>query len=726
MSDKLYINDNQLNGYLPYSQNCYAMTNWALYQFLSKCTDSDTFTNMGKGFTQPLDFVNFIRVYPYNIIDYTYTLSTVYLFIGNTGIGIDTSTAKYPTIIGTCKRKIHITKTFTNVFGSTSKFNQVYPYVQVDCYLPYVGFVTLDINELRTSNNTLKVDLVIDALSGYGVYSISKYDTTTQSWYVFYTTQTNFATDIAIGGTNGALQAQKIYNNTMQTTIGVATTLTSGAFGSRYGMSRGLSSVVEGIVGSVTNNQENVISRGSNGNFPTSFNNPHSIYFIVKTKKVSDYDSFKSVYGKPLNKSINLSTLEGMTFVPNPKLEIPNITSNEYEELISLMQNGIILSQALDKVEVSNVSINGTYYVKDNSLKVSDVSISGSYMFFPQLEVSDVSISGIYMLFPQLEVSDVSISGSYMFTYQVQVSDVSISGSYEIIDTSLNISDVSLSGTYLVYDNDKINVSNVTLSGSYVYYPQVIVSKVKLSGSYDVAKISVSNVKLSGTYKIYTPSTYTLSFFRYVNESLYDLKSFTIDAGTTIYPSIYANAYVPSPYELSSYSPTSSFVMNSNQTIRGYYVNHKLIVSNVKLSGSYKLSKIVVSNVKLSGSYEKNIDQPIMDYEEDTSSNRYKVYIRNPNSIKVTSYRSGSDITTTSVNVYANSFTYFFVDMYSSVDRTYECYFTDTNGRTSFTTTLTIPKDNKVRVTNVNLSGKYTIKKVIVTNVKISGTYKTK
>ena len=747
MSNELYVNDYNINGYLPPSQYPIAMSSSSLGYFLGKCTKSDFFKDIGNGFTQGLNFVNFIRVYPYNVMDTQYTETDVPIPIGNTSVTISQDTT-LKRIVGTTKSKLHITKEFT-IIKDITKFYESYPYTQVDCYLPYVGFTSLDINELKASNGKIKVDLVIDIVSGSGIYSISRYDTSLNGYYVFYTCTTNFATDVSIGGANSTEINKKLFNSTAQLGIMIGTTALSFASFSAGMTGVGMYSAFKGLqqggnlLGTLPETmQQTLISRGQNGNFPSSINNPHAIYFIIKTRKINDYDSFKSVYGKPLNQSVNLSTLEGITFIPNPKLEIPNITSNEYEELISLMQNGIILSQAFDKLEVSNVSINGTYYVKDNSLKVSDVSISGSYMFFPQLEVSDVSISGSYMFFPQLKVSDVSISGSYMFFPQLEVSDVSISGSYEIQDTSLNISDVSLSGTYLVYDSDKINVSNVTLSGSYEYYPQVIVSNVKLSGSYDVAKISVSNVKLSGsydvakisvsnvklsgTYKVYTPSSYTLNFFRYVNGSLYDLKTFTIDAGTTIYPSIYANAYVPSPYELSSYSPTSSFVMNSNQTIRGYYTNHKLIVSNVKLSGSYELSKIVVSSVKLSGSYEKNIDQPIMDYEEDTSSNRYKVYIRNPNSIKVTSYRSGSDITTTSVNIYANSFTYFFVDMYSSVDRTYECYFTDTSGRTSITTTLNIPKDNKVRVTNVSLSGKYTIKKVIISNVKISGTYKTK
>ena len=577
MSDKLYINDNQLNGYLPYSQNCYAMTNWALYQFLSKCTDSDTFTNMGKGFTQPLDFVNFIRVYPYNIIDYTYTLSTVYLFIGNTGIGIDTSTAKYPTIIGTCKRKIHITKTFTNVFGSTSKFNQVYPYVQVDCYLPYVGFVKLDINELRTSNNTIKVDLVIDALSGYGVYSISKYDITTQSWYVFYTTQTNFATDIAIGGTNGALQAQKVYNNTMQTTIGIATALTGGAFGSRYGMTRGLASTVEGIVGSVTNNQENVISRGSNGNFPTSFNNPHAIYFIVKTKKVSDYDSFKSVYGKPLNESVALNNLKGMTYIPNPKIEIPNITSNEYEELVTLMQNGIILSKLLI---VDNVKLKGTYKLKDK-IKVSNVKLYGNYDEW-KIKLSNVILNGTYRLIDKIIVSNVAMLGTYD-EFKVKLSNIKLKGTYNLLD-KLIVTNVKLKG---LYDEYKVKVNNIKLNGTYLLQPKIEVSNVALSGSYDEYKIKISNVALSGIYNIMHNievsnvalkgtyeqeiSNYTLTINFYKDSSLYNTITQEYASGTTISPASIATEYLPTDYEVDTTEPTSDFVINEDTTLSVYY-----------------------------------------------------------------------------------------------------------------------------------------------------------
>ncbi len=343
MSNELYINDNQLNGFLPYSQNCYAMTNWALYLFLSQCTSSDIFKNIGNGFTQPLEYINFIRVFPYNVIDYTYTLSTISLFVGNTAVNIDRTTATHPTIIGTCKRKIHITKEFTDLFGSATRFNQCYPYVQVDCYLPYVGFVSLDINELRQGGNYIKVDLVIDVLTGSGVYSISRYDMTNKSWCVFYTTQTNFGTDISIGGTNSALQSQKIFNNHMQTAIGLTSTMVSGMTGSAYGMARGISQTIDSIVSSVYNNQQTVISRGTNGSFPTSFNNPHAIYFIVKTKKVNDYDSFKPYYGKPLNKKKTLSTLKGITFIPNPKIEIDNITKEEFDLLNQNMIDGVIL-----------------------------------------------------------------------------------------------------------------------------------------------------------------------------------------------------------------------------------------------------------------------------------------------------------------------------------------------------------------------------------------------
>ena len=333
----LTVNDNSINGMAPVATHSYVgLSSDGIKTFVQQCLSDNFWDNVSKGFTQPLDFVNYIRVFPYNVVD-TLSTTSMDIKVGNLTYRIDSG--KY----GPCKSKIHITKHFQNIFGSTTRFNQAYPYVQVDCYLPYVGFINLDINELRDSGDYIKVDLVIDVLSGYGIYSISRFNKDINEWFVFYTTQTNFGTEIPVGGTNTATQAQKIFNNITQSLIGMGTTAIGAATGNAFAISGGIATTAGGLVDSVNNANETVISRGTNGNYPTSFNNPHAIYFIVRKKKVNDYDSFKSFYGKPLNQKKALSELNGITFIPNPKITIDNITKEEVDLLNARMKDGIIL-----------------------------------------------------------------------------------------------------------------------------------------------------------------------------------------------------------------------------------------------------------------------------------------------------------------------------------------------------------------------------------------------
>ncbi len=347
-TDVLNTNDYALNGYLPPSQYTMAMTSSSLGYFLGQCTSQDFFKNLGNGFTQGLNFVNFVRVYPYNVMADEYT-SSVAIPIGNTSVTITLDRA-LKRRVGTTKNKIHIVKYFTNYYGSVTRFNQCSPYVSVDCYLPFVGFVTLDMRELRESGNMIKVDLVIDVVSGNGVYSICRYDMNVKGWVVFYTTQTNFATNVAIGGTNATEQDKALFNTITQLGITAGTTaltgmaLSSGL--SMLGTGMAISGIQTGVstLTSIPNAmEERVITRGTNGNFPSSINNPHAIYFIIKTKKVSDYDSFKPYYGKPLNQKKTLSSLKGITFIPNPKLEINNITKEEFDLLNQKLVDGVIL-----------------------------------------------------------------------------------------------------------------------------------------------------------------------------------------------------------------------------------------------------------------------------------------------------------------------------------------------------------------------------------------------
>ena len=407
-----------------------ALSSIALNQFWYKANNTDIITKLTKGFTQPLDYVNSIKVYPFNVYDEnrTETSSTYKIPIADVTIDVPINRTDYPLSESKVSQALeYIYKTYTFYFDKITDFTQVEPYTTITCFLPYVGFVNLSSSEIY---GTIQVELYIDVFSGSGTYTISRDN------YVIYTTQTNFAVDIALGGTNNIQLAKEQYSNAVNTLLGIGMTAIGVSNGNPFLTASGAKTTVNGLANIPQSNTAQVIKRGTLGNYPTSFNNPHSIYFIIKKKKISNYDNFKSYYGKPLNQEVELNVLEGMTFIPNPKLEIPNITTEEYDNLVDLLQDGVILSPIKHQLQVSKVSLNGSYdlYTK-YQLSVSNVKLSGNYNLYTkdQLQVSNVTLNGSYDLYTkyQVSVSNVKLSGTYKYQ-GLEVSNVKMSGKYAI------------------------------------------------------------------------------------------------------------------------------------------------------------------------------------------------------------------------------------------------------------------------------------------------------
>ena len=341
MDDILINNEYKLNGYNENSTSIFYLATSCLflsYDFLHNLMNQTTMSALGDGFTDKLQFIRFIRVYPFNVLEKSLT-DAYTCYIGNTTVTLPfygTNSA------GTPKDIIHITKYF-DLGHTMTRFTQSEPYQNIQVFLPFIGYIDLDTEEIRASEGNLKVDLVIDVVSGNGTYSLSRYDNARNIFYNFYTTQTNFGIDVPIGATDTARQAQSAFNASLNGVAGVGKVIIGATAHNPFMISSGASDLISSVTQSVNAQQQNLIQRGTLGQYPTSFNNPHAIYFIVKTKKVNDYDSFKSYYGKPLNKKKALSELKGITFIPNPKIEIANITKEEFELLNQNMLDGIIL-----------------------------------------------------------------------------------------------------------------------------------------------------------------------------------------------------------------------------------------------------------------------------------------------------------------------------------------------------------------------------------------------
>ena len=597
------INDKLLNGYSNWTpSNSYlAMSTMALNQFWYKCNQSSVLDSISKGFTQPLNYINFIKVYPFNVMGRTYEETNVPVHIANQFINVPnnrTDAILKDSHVGNINPRIHETYTFK--FDAKTKFTDYEPYTTCECFLPYVGFITLAPSELV---GVIQVDLIIDVISGNGTYCISR------GGHVIYTVQTNFSVDIPLGGTNNIEQFKAQFNNGVSALMGIGMTALGIGTGNTFLTSQGIGSSVNAITNIPNSNTSHMIKRGTLGNYSTNFNNPHSIYFIFKKRNINDYDGFIETYGKPLNKKVKLSDITGMTFIPNPKLEIKGITSEEYDILRGLLKNGVIIGKGLNvsdirlmgsyyrynvrvnnvklkgnydelKVKVDNIKLNGKYNLL-GKLLVTNVKLKGIYDEF-KVKVNNIKLKGTYNLLDKLTVTNVKLNGLYN-EFKVKVNNVALNGTY-LLQPKIEVSNVSLLGTYDLY---KIKVSNVILNGNYKILPKLEVSNVSLSGSYNEYKIKVSNVALSGIYNamhkievsnvalsgsyLQEISNYTLTINFYKDSSLYNTITQEYASGTTISPTSIATEYLPTDYEVDSTSPTSDFEITEDTTVSVYY-----------------------------------------------------------------------------------------------------------------------------------------------------------
>lgn len=304
--------------------------------FKTQIQNTDIIKAIGTGFTDSMNFVSSIKIFPYNVMS---VKTDVTIPLGGTTI---TGTNSGDWTYGVPKSILHITKDFDN-FTTPTKFYENNPYISVQCYLPFVGFIDLDYNTLAHSNGKVRVDFVSNCSTGESTYTISVYRDGLSEYVVVYTIQCNVAIDIPIGGVNTSRQLQAKYNSAMQLATGLGQMYIGSYNQSNFMTNMGMSSIGQVISNLYQTRTEYLSKGGVLGQGVNAYNNPHSIYFIVKEKKINDYDSFKSYYGKPLNQTKALSSLKGMTFIPSPKLEINNITKEEFDLLNEKLVDGIIL-----------------------------------------------------------------------------------------------------------------------------------------------------------------------------------------------------------------------------------------------------------------------------------------------------------------------------------------------------------------------------------------------
>lgn len=284
-------------------------------------------TDLGFLFSTPSEYLVSVKAFPFDLSKLEKTSSTtqnIRLGVEDTGVEANVYTLIKPSLnLGTYKFEL---KNVVNEFLNFA------PYTKLTVFLPYIGFVELDPNEVMEF--TVSFDYAIDLDSGEVTCAISVIDNGPA--YVIKTISGKIAIDIPFGSTN-AREIHKQFVTSMIGQIGSSiATIGTGA--------KGLPSVISKSTTGLLNSLQYHYNKG--GSALSGLNNlplPTSIYVIWERNEVqSDPYEYK---GRPDPHSTMLSNLHGYTEIDrfNDEIDLSFATKEEVDELRNLLQTGVYL-----------------------------------------------------------------------------------------------------------------------------------------------------------------------------------------------------------------------------------------------------------------------------------------------------------------------------------------------------------------------------------------------
>lgn len=216
------------------------------------------------------------------------------------------------------------TVTINEYFGDARDYS---PYTQVYCYLPFIGIVELNADDVV--NSTLGIKYKIDVLTGccLAQLTVKKFGLDA----VLYTYTGNCAVQMPITSGNYLSTVSSLLGAVVSGAAAVATggalaPVAIGAAANAMGGGARASVAMSGSLGS---------NAGAMG-----IRKP---YLIIKRVESADANGYNEFYGYPTNKRVNLSQLTGYVRVKEINLSGTNATEDEQNEIVTLLKEGVIL-----------------------------------------------------------------------------------------------------------------------------------------------------------------------------------------------------------------------------------------------------------------------------------------------------------------------------------------------------------------------------------------------
>lgn len=247
------------------------------------------------------------------------------IFFGNidTGINCDFLASQYAKV--DCG-SVNITK----YVGSFMDYS---PYVKVNLFLPYIGFIHLGTDDIM--GGSINVTYHVDVLSGDCIAFI-----THSSKGVLYSYTGNCLTNVPVTAANYASSLRNYYEAVMGIIPSTANgAMSGGAAGAAGGAIAGALSAASNIV---LNTKPDFQRSGSLGG-SSGIMGVQKPFIIIERPNISVPNKVQHYVGQTSNMTASLGGLSGMTIVEAVHLEGIPCTTSELAEIESILKSGVIL-----------------------------------------------------------------------------------------------------------------------------------------------------------------------------------------------------------------------------------------------------------------------------------------------------------------------------------------------------------------------------------------------
>lgn len=226
-------------------------------------------------------------------------------------------------------------------------FKDYNPYTKIQLYLPYIGTVDLNVNEIMNSKIKLKYRFNILSNTCVALITVTKTVDGTELNSVLYQYDGSFLDEIPISmaSNNTKISARLAQLGALNTGVRQIgnTYINQGTSGQGI-----LNMATSGVNAGVNMLQHQIdanhldISRTGNLKGSAGILSIYEPYLIIERCMPSYPSSFAKNLGVPLNTTLKLSTLKGFTQIQEIFISNFTGTDNEYSELISLLQQGVV------------------------------------------------------------------------------------------------------------------------------------------------------------------------------------------------------------------------------------------------------------------------------------------------------------------------------------------------------------------------------------------------